>query len=150
MAAGNFTLYQNAKLLMEQAALNLSSASANVFGVLVTNSYTPAVTTDSTYANVSGNEASGTGYTAGGQVLTSVVLSATGGTVTFTSAALSWASSTISARYLVLIRRVTAGTPVSTDPLVGYVDLVGSSANISTSNGTFSVTPNASGWFTAT
>lgn len=81
MAVGNVTLYPSAKLLMAQGALNLSSASANIFGALVTTSYTPALNTDSTYANISPYEASGTNYTAGGQAATSVSLTTTGGCV---------------------------------------------------------------------
>jgi hypothetical protein len=150
MAAGNFTLDASAKLLALQGSLNLSTSSANIFGVLVTNTDTPAPITDSTYASISANEASGTGYTAGGQVMTGVSLTGSAGTVTFTTAAITWASSTISARYLFLVRRATAGTASSSDPLIGFVDLVGSSANLSTVNGSFTVTPNASGWFTLT
>lgn len=221
MAVGNVTLYPSAKLLMAQGALNLSSASANIFGVLATTSYTPALNTDSTYAAISPYEASGTGYTAGGQAATSVSLTTTGGAVftatisgatmtvsgvtsgalavgaqlfatgvyvagvpvtitalgtgtggtgtytistsaltvstatpmtalamtTFTSAAFSWASSTIAARYFALIRRATVGSPVSSDPLLGLCDLSEAAANVSTTNGTFVVTPAASGWF---
>lgn len=148
MAAGNFTLYSNAKLLAFQAGLNLSTASANLFGVLVVTAYTPAAT-HSTYADISANEATGTAYTAGGQALTSVSLTQTSGTVTFTSASATWSASTITARYFVIVRRASAGTAASTDPLVGYVDLTGG-GSLSSTAGSFTVNPNASGWFTAT
>lgn len=224
MAVGNVTLYPSAKLLMAQGALNLSSASANIFGALATTSYTPTLNTDSTYAAISPYEASGAsgiGYVAGGQAATGVSLTTTGGCVftatiagatmtvsgvtsgalavgaqlfatgvyvagipvtitalgtgtggtgtytistsaltvstatpmtalamtTFTSAAFSWASSTIAARYFVLIRRATVGSPVSSDPLIGVCDLSEAAANVSTTNGTFVVTPAAGGWF---
>jgi hypothetical protein len=150
MAVGNFTLYNNAKLLLAQAALNLSASNANIFAVLATNTYAPAVTTDTTYANVSTNEATGTGYTAGGLVLTSTTLAQASGTVTFSSGAVTWSASTITARYFVLIRRATAGTATSTDPLIGFVDLVGSSGSVSSTSGAFTVTPSGSGWFTLT
>lgn len=149
MAAGNFTVYGLAKLAVEQGSINLTTGSTNLFAVLVTSTYTPA-STDSTYANISANEAAGTGYTAGGQLLTSVSLTQAAGVVTFTSAAASWPTSTITARYLVIVRRVAAGTAASTDPIVGYVDLTGSGTGLSSTAGTFSVTPNASGWFTLT
>ena len=149
MAAGNFTIYANAKLLALQGSMNLSTSSANLFGVLATTAYTPNANADSTYANVSANEASGTGYTAGGQALGSVSLTLSGATATFTSASATWSNSTITARYFVIVRRAAAGTAASTDPLLGYFDMTGG-GSLSSTSGPFTANPNASGWFTLT
>lgn len=150
MAAGNWTVYQAAKLSLTQGAINLTSGAANIACVLVAAAYTPAPTTDSTYANISGNEITGTGYTAGGQIITSETDAAAGGTVTFTSAAVSWASSTITAKWAVLVYRAAAGTAASTDKLLCYVDLntASGSSTVSTTAGTFTITMSGSGIFT--
>lgn len=149
MAAGNWTLYQSFKLGLTQAGFNLTSGAANVAMVLVAAAYTPAATTDTTYANISANEVTGTGYTAGGQIVTSETDTASGGTVTVNAGAASWASSTITAKYAVLVYRATAGTPASTDKLIGYVDLNSGGGAISSTASTFSVT-SSSGFFTLT
>lgn len=148
MAAGAWTVYSNAALSMSKASFNLSTDNYNI--ILVTNSYTPAPNTDSTYANVSANELSTAGgYTNGGQTLTSVSDTLTAATVTFTSANPSWASFTAGPfRYGVIVRRA-GGSLVSGDLLLCYSDLGGGSS-ISGAGGTFTVTINASGIFTIT
>ena len=65
-------IYDNAKLKIDEAAMNFSADTFRL--ILVTSTYTPSVPTDATYANVSADEATGTGYTAGGQALTGVSL----------------------------------------------------------------------------
>lgn len=150
MAAGNWTVFQSAKLALTQGAINLTSGANNVACVLVTSGYTPAVNTHSTYADISGSEASGTGYTAGGVIITSETDTATGGTVTFTSAAVSWASSTVTAKYAVLVYRTSAGTAAAGDRLICYVDLNSGGGSVSTTSGTFTITMNASGILTLT
>lgn len=147
MAAGNWTLYQAAKLTLTQGGIVLGTDT--LVGVLVLAAYTPAVNTDATYANISANEATGTGYTAGGQVMTGVTDTATGGVVTLTSAALSWPSSTITAKYCAILKRA-AGATASTDKLLCYVDLNSGGGSVSTTSGTLSITMNASGIFTLT
>lgn len=147
MAAGNPNLYSNCLLSMSKAAINLSSDT--LCCTLITSSYTPAPNTDAQWSAVSANETSGTGYTAGGIVLTSVTDTLTGGTVTFTAANVSWTTSTITAKYAVIVRRA-GGSLVSTDLLISYVDLNSSGGSVSTTAGTFSITWNASGIFTIT
>ncbi len=113
---------------------------------LVTSSYTPNQDTHDYWDDVSSNEATGTGYTAGGATLASKTITQDDGTnkQTFDAADVSWTTSTITARYAVVY--CSTGTP-STSALLGYVDF---GSNQSSSAGTFQITWNASGIFTTT
>jgi hypothetical protein len=102
---------------------------------LITATYTPAQATDQFWSTPQANEATGTGYTAGGATLASKTATTSGLVTTFTGAATSWASSTITARYAVLYDS-TPGT-ATTDPLIAYVDF---GANVSSTAGTFTIT----------
>lgn len=144
MAAGTFTLYGAAKENIAKALIDLDSDNFQV--VLTTASYTPVVNTHSTWADVSATEVSGTGYSAGGAALASRTVTRSGGTVTFDAADVSWASSTITAKYAVLVKKA-GGSLVSGDLLLGYVELE-SGSTVSTTNGTLSIAWNASGIFT--
>lgn len=113
---------------------------------LCTSTYTPNQDTDDYFNDVT-NEVTGTGYTAGGETLASKTVTYTAGTNTqaFDAADVSWASSTITARYAVIY--VDTGGAASTDPLIGYVDF---GEDVSSSAGTFSITWAAGGIFTIT
>ena len=93
------------------------------------------------------NEVTGTGYTAGGATITNPAFSYTTGTNVFKwdGDDVSWASSTITARYAVIYDDTPATD--ATKPLIGYVDF---GADVSSSSGTFSITWSASGIFTVT
>jgi hypothetical protein len=112
---------------------------------LHTSTYTPDQDTHD-YFNDATNEASGTGYTAGGATLGTKTVGYTAGTniTKFDAADTSWASSTITARYAVIYDS-TPGT-AATNPLIGYVDF---GADMSSNNGTFQITWDANGIFTA-
>ena len=114
---------------------------------LVTSSYTPNQDTHDYWDDVVANEATGTGYTATGATLgskTATYDTATNKT-TFDAADVSWASSTITARYAVLYDSSPATD--ATRPLLAYVDF---GSNQSSSAGTFTVSWSASGIFTLT
>lgn len=113
---------------------------------LVTSSYTPDQDAHDYWDDVSANEASGTGYTAGGATLASKTITQDNATnkQTFDAADVSWTSSTITARYAVIYK--STGT-ASTSPLIGYVDFA---SNQSSSSGTFQIQWNASGIFATT
>lgn len=87
------------------------------------------------------HEVVGTGYTAGGQALTSRTFAydSPSHTLTIDSADPSWASSTITARFLLYY--VDTGTG-STSPLIAYVDFGVDQVSVS---GTFSYTTPTSG-----
>src|ERR1043166_7355583 len=89
--------------------------SDSIYCALLDNTYTPAQDTDAYWADVKAHEVTGTGYTANGAALTSLVLT-TGGTheAQMKAADTSWASSTITARYAVVYDR-TPSTDATRD-----------------------------------
>ena len=109
--------------------------------MLCTSAYTPNQDTHQYKSSVT-NEVVGTGYTATGATLTGVTVTYTAGTNTLAidAADVSWASSTITARYAVIYD----STPPSdaTRPLIAYVDF---GADVSSSGGPFSITWDAGG-----
>lgn len=113
--------------------------------MLCTSSYTPDQDTHD-YKDDITNEVSGTGYTAGGATLGSKTIGYTGGTnvIKLDAADVTWSASTITARYAVIY--VDTGT-ASTSLLLGYVDF---GADVSSSNGNFTLTWDAAGIFTIT
>lgn len=108
---------------------------SNTFkAMLVTSSYTPNKDTHEFRDDVT-NEVTGTGYTAGGATSTVTVTKDTANDkVTIQFGAVSWASSTITARALVIYK--SRGGASSADELVAYNDF---GSNVSSSGGTFSV-----------
>ena len=101
--------------------------------MLVTSSYTPNKDTHDKRDDVT-NEVTGTGYTAGGVTTACTVTKDTANDrVTLQFAAVSWATSTITARALVIYK--STGT-ASTDNLVAYNDF---GSDVSSTAGTFSV-----------
>ncbi len=102
--------------------------------MLVTSAYTPNKDTDLKRSAVT-DEVTGTGYTAGGVASACTVTKDTANDkVTLQFAAVSWASSTITARALVYYK--SRGGASSADELVAYNDF---GSNVSSSGGTFSV-----------
>ena len=124
-------------------AVNLSTDSLKV---MLLSAYTYA-NTHTTMTDVlgAGTEASGTGYTAGGQALTSVTLTTTGTVTTLTCANPSWATSTITASFAVFYD-AAGGTNATNFPIC-YWDFGGSQ---SSSAGAFTLTVNGSGLYTIT
>jgi hypothetical protein len=114
--------------------------------MLCTSTYSPNQDTHAYKSDVT-NEVSGTGYTAGGNTIGSVSVSYSGASNTFTmdGADVSWAASTITARYAVIYD----GTPGSdaTRPLLGYVDF---GADVSSSGGSFDIVWDSAGILTIT
>jgi hypothetical protein len=102
--------------------------------VLVTSAYTPNKDTDLKRSAVT-NEVVGTGYTAGGVTTACTVTKDTANDrVTIQFGAVSWASSTITARALVIYK--SRGGASSADELVAYNDF---GSDVASSGGTFSV-----------
>jgi hypothetical protein len=90
-------------------------------------------------------EASGTGYTAGGQTLASVTWAASGHVYTLDCADPTWASSTVSAAYA-LFYDSTPGSN-ATNPVLCYWDLGGTFTSTASP---FTLQVNASGVLTIT
>jgi hypothetical protein len=106
---------------------------------LVEDSYTIDAT-DTQWSEISANEVSGTGYTAGGKALTNVSWSQTAGTLTFDADDVSWTGASFTARYMVVYNDTA-----SNDELVCLFDF-GSNQTVTASTFTYSF--NASGIFT--
>lgn len=102
--------------------------------MLVTSTYTANKDTDTKRSNVT-NEVVGTGYTSGGVTSACTVTKDTANDkVTLSFAAVSWATSTITARAAVIYK--SRGGASSADELVAYVDFGG---NVSSTAATFSL-----------
>jgi len=112
---------------------------------LVTSSYTPNQDTHDFFDDVSANEVTGTGYTAGGITLANKTRTYDTATNTLKLDAddVSWSNSTITARYAIIYK--SRGGAASADELLGYLDF---QSNVSSSAGPFSIAWNAAGIFT--
>ena len=117
---------------MARNAIDFDTDSFKV--MLVTSSYTPDKDTHLKRSNIT-NEVGGTGYTTGGiSTPVTVTKDTTNDKVTIQFAAVSWTSSTITARGAVYYK--SRGGLSSADELIAYNDF---NSNITTSNGTFSL-----------
>ena len=125
-------IYNSAIDDMARGAIDFDSNSFKA--LLVTSSYTPNKDTHD-FRNDVTNEVSGTGYTAGGVATVCTVTKDTANDrVTLQFAAVSWATSTITARALVIYKSL--GGASSADALVAYNDF---GSDVSSTAGTFSV-----------
>jgi hypothetical protein len=149
MAAGPWILYGNAIEKIADSTIQLELGSNNARVILVRNTYTPNTSTHTAYSDVSTPEVTtGGGYTAGGAAIT-ITVTRSGVTTTVTSGNVSWASSTITAKYAAIVMDADAnGTLAAGDLLLCYCLLEAGGADVSTTNGTFAVNMNASGIFT--
>ena len=117
---------------MARNAIDFDTDSFKV--LLVTSSYTPDKDTHLKRSSVT-NEVSGTGYTAGGiSAPVTVTKDTANDKVTIQFAAVSWTSSTITARGAVYYK--SRGGASSADELVCYADF---GADVSSSSATFSL-----------
>lgn len=114
---------------------------------LLSSSYTPNQDTHDYWDDVSANQVTGTGYTAGGATLANKSVTYTSGTnvTKFDADDVSWTSSTITARYAVIYDDTPATN--ATKPLIAYIDF---GSDQSSSSGTFSIVWDAAGIFTTT
>jgi hypothetical protein len=115
--------------------------------MLLSSAYTPNQDTHDYLDDVVGNEVTGTGYTAGGAALASktVTYDAATNTLKFDAADVTWASSSITARYAVVYDDTPATN--ATKPLLAYFDFTTDRAS---SNGDFIVRWGTDGIFSAT
>lgn len=112
--------------------------------LMVTDTETPDFNADNFRDDVTANEVSGTGYSAGGVVITSTELTISGGVLTYDAADASWASSTI-ANAMAAVGYFARGGADTADELVFLSDFVSAA---SSSGGTFTVQWSASGIWT--
>lgn len=109
---------------------------------LLTNTYTPDQDAHNYYDDVSSYEVSGTGYTSAGLTLANKTNTYNAGTnvIVLDADDVTWASSTITARYAVIYDATPATN--ATRPLIGYVDF---GSDQSSSNGNFTITWDSTG-----
>ena len=112
---------------------NIDLNSDTIYVGLLTSSATPAAS----WAKRSDitNEVTGTGYTAGGQALTTLAVNTSGTQAKWTADNVTWASSSITARYAYLYKH--RGGLASADELVLIVDF---GADKTSSGGNFTIT----------
>lgn len=134
--------YGNAFVSAFNKEIDFNSDSIKV--MLCTSAYTPDQDAHQYKSSVT-NEATGTGYAAGGATLATPTLTYTGASnvLMLDGGDVSWPSSTVTARYAV----VYDDTPASNKPLICYVDF---GVDVSSSGGTFSITWDAAGIATVT
>jgi hypothetical protein len=130
---------------LKKLITDLSAAGTAVKVSLHTSSYTPNQDTHESHADLTNEVASGNGYTTGGATLANKTCAASGKVTTFDADDVSWANSSITARYAVIYDATPAGD--SDKKLLAYVDF---GADKVSSSGTFQITWNASGIFTIT
>lgn len=148
MAAGSIVVYTQAIQNLGQKLFDLDTDTLVM--ALLTSSYTPNANTDATWADVSATEvASGSGYTAGGVVLSGLSWSVATATNTFTFTAPTWATFAATFKYGVVVRRAGASLAAG-DLLLCYFDANSGGGSVTGGGGTLTVTPNASGIFTIT
>jgi hypothetical protein len=149
MAAGNFILYSNALEGLLDGTIDLDTDDFRL--VLVTSSYTPAQNTDAAWSTISTNEvANGSGYTTHGKALT-VTLSRTDNVVTLDCDDQTWSSSSITAKYAVIVRDADGnGALAAGDLPVAFVNLDTGGGSVSSTSADFVVTINANGVATFT
>ena len=147
MAAGNFTVFNVGKLHLLDGVHVITSHVYKMALCTQTQAIDATfagVSTDCRYADLTAEVAGANGYTTGGFTLTMTEVRATGTITVSSSVNPSWASSTFSAKYGVIYDNTTANKN-----LLGFVDLETTvAAGLSPSNGTLTVTINASGLFT--
>lgn len=131
------------KQFIDTLGLSLESETA-VKVLMCTDSETPDFTADNFRDDVTANEVSGTGYTAGGNTLTSTEITLASGVLTYDAADVSWASSTIS-NAMAGVGYFARGGADTADELMFLSDFVTAA---STTNGTFTIQWNASGIWT--
>jgi hypothetical protein len=131
--------YENLAVSMLSKKVDWSSDTIKV--ALLSSAYTPNQGAHANFSDVNANEVSGTGYTAGGATLANKTrtLDTTNKVVVLDADDVTWANSTITARYAVVYD--STGT-ASTSPLIGYIDLVSDQAS---NNGNFVIQWDATG-----
>ena len=151
MESGNVTLFSKNK---DDIRIN-DLVGATIKLALVSSSWTPDTSTtgNSVWADVSANEVSGNGWTAGGETLASVVATAISGGYKLASASPSKTASggNIPAfRYCVL--RVSGTLWGMTDPLIGYFlgDSTPADVPATTTGNALTINCPANGWFDLT
>ena len=130
MAAGAFTFYNQFAELVADGTIDLDNDTFKL--ALLDSGYSPSAAS-TTFSVVDEDEISGSGYSAGGETLTSVSWSQTAGVATFDAADVEYTADggTITARYAVLHDTTVGGA----GDLIGYFLLDSTPADVSVTDG---------------
>jgi len=141
ISASGLYLLTFEKMFIDTAGQSLEAETHK--GMLMLDAYTHDYNAHDFRNDLTANEASGTGYSAGGTGITTTEVTIATGTLTWDHADVSWAASTI-ANAMALVDYFNVGAD-TTDQLICLSDFV---TAVSTSNGTLLVTLAATGMFT--
>ena len=132
-------VFNTFKKLIMDGSFNFGTDTIKV--ALMADTYTPNIDTQDYWSDVSANEASGSGYTAGGQALTGKTTSTddTNDRGLFDADNPVWDPVTITARYAIIYK--DTGTP-ATSALIGCLDF---GSNQTATAGSFTINLNAAG-----
>lgn len=145
MASGPFIIVNSALESMLDGTISLTGD--DFAAVLVTSAHA-ADPGDALWSDISGAEAAGSGYTAGGIDVDPLTVALDGTQVVVDSAVNPlWSSATVSAKYVYLVRRA-GGSLVSGDLILGYMDLNLGGGNLSAVGADFEVVWSINGIFT--
>lgn len=132
-------------------SLSADAAANKIAVILLSASYTPDIDAHTRYGNISAHEINvadpgrTVGYSAGGQILSAGAFAVDNSNDRGTwdnTADITWASSTITARYAALVKIRSSGLNKELDNLIAYIDF---GSNQSSSSGNFTIQWNASG-----
>lgn len=87
----NSGVYAHCKAELIQGAFN---SGTDTWKCMLVDGYTPNFDTDAFYTDISSDEVSGTGYTAGGETLSSITVGSSGAPIVAASWGLQWAATT--------------------------------------------------------
>lgn len=125
---------------------NISLSSSPLYVILMKSTYSPNDDTQVKYSDISSSEivqATNSGYTTGGKILTSQTVTVNTGSSysVFSAANTTWTSSTISASGAVLYASGSNYGGIA-NPLIGFIDF---GSTLSSSNGDFTLQWNSNG-----
>jgi hypothetical protein len=126
--------------LLDEAKGNIDYDTDTFYIMLLTSAYTPSAA-HAKRSDLTASEVTGTGYTAGGQALTGVTVTASGTNVIIDATDPVWPSSTITARYGAIYKH--RGGAATADELVCLKDFGG---NVISTSGSFTVTLGVDGF----
>lgn len=132
MASG---IYDDFKVDLMDGSVDLSNGGDTIKCGLLDNSHSFSAS-DSVWGDISANEISGTGYTAGGATLANQAVSMAANTATFDADDASWASATFTTYHAVLY------DTTNTSSLICSIDFGGAQT---VTSGTFTIEWNANG-----
>lgn len=137
MAAGNWKILGAALQSMIKGDLDVDIATRLI---LVKSTWSPNQSVHATFADVSANEVTaGGGYATYGKLVTPSV-TRTGLAVKYSGNNQTWAASTITAKYAVLVQDINAdGVIAPTDKLIAYTDLETTGGSLSSTASDFNV-----------